>query len=63
MQNKDAPCLGCENRKIGCHSNCKAYIEFAEMTKKKNQAINMENQRSMDHIYGLKRKYGKRYYH
>lgn len=63
MQKKDAPCLGCENRKIGCHSNCKAYIAFAETAKKRNQYVNMENQRSMDHIYGLKRKYGKRYYH
>lgn len=25
-----APCKDCPNRKVGCHADCKPYLEFAE---------------------------------
>ena len=25
-----SPCMGCEYREVGCHSNCKRYIEYDE---------------------------------
>lgn len=27
MQN---PCFGCENREIGCHGNCRLYLDWRE---------------------------------
>lgn len=37
-------CLGCEERKIGCHSNCPRYAVFREHT----EAISAAKKRSLD---------------
>lgn len=29
----DAPCKGCEDRKIGCHSKCEKYAAYLERRK------------------------------
>ena len=34
---KDAPCLGCADRHIGCHSDCERYKAFKGRTDGKNQ--------------------------
>lgn len=31
---KKAPCLGCEDRELGCHAHCQSYIEW---TKRKDE--------------------------
>ncbi len=28
-----SPCLRCENREVGCHSNCGAYMEYWELNR------------------------------
>lgn len=32
--NKGAPCLNCQERFVGCHSVCTAYIEYAHANEK-----------------------------
>lgn len=32
-----APCKGCSDRKIGCHSMCERYLAFAEYRKRINE--------------------------
>ena len=31
-----APCLNCEKRELGCHSNCEKYNEFKQEREKEN---------------------------
>lgn len=33
------PCYECEDRVIGCHSNCKKYIQWAEERREVNAKI------------------------
>ena len=28
MSNKDAPCKGCKDRHVGCHSGCEMFAEY-----------------------------------
>ena len=28
LNRKKSPCLGCENRHVGCHSECEVYLEY-----------------------------------
>lgn len=44
-------CKDCEDRKVGCHSTCRKYIEQSEQYKKENAEI--YKQRSID---GLQKK-------
>ena len=32
--NKKTPCLNCQNRMIGCHSNCVQYKAYDEVNKR-----------------------------
>ena len=32
---RQAPCKGCENRRQGCHTTCKLYLDYAEMNNKR----------------------------
>lgn len=34
-----APCLGCSDRCIGCHSSCTKYIEWKRDIDKENETI------------------------
>ena len=35
MTNNKAPCFNCQNRQVGCHSECQGYLEYQT----KNNAI------------------------
>ena len=35
----DLPCIECTKRSVGCHSNCKEYIEAKKKRDEKNAAI------------------------
>lgn len=37
-----APCLNCQNRVIGCHSNCDKYKVYDE-SNKRSRAIKLKN--------------------
>lgn len=41
MKKPQAPCLGCKDREVGCHSKCERYKEYAELAKK-NREIRRE---------------------
>ena len=34
--NIKAPCLNCEDRQVGCHSNCEAYLSWTKKIKDAN---------------------------
>lgn len=34
MKGSDAPCLGCKDRTIGCHSTCMRYLDYKIQLKK-----------------------------
>ena len=34
-----APCKGCEDREIGCHSHCDRYAEFRKVVDEKREMI------------------------
>lgn len=36
---KKNPCYQCEERQLGCHSNCPKYIEWSNKNKQINYAI------------------------
>ena len=38
MTNIKAPCFNCQNRQVGCHGNCQAYLDYD----KKNKQINIK---------------------
>ncbi len=33
FENKKVPCKNCKGKHLGCHSDCKAYIKYAENQK------------------------------
>lgn len=35
------PCRGCENRRIGCHASCDAYIKYNDELRKLHQERNI----------------------
>ena len=62
------PCKDCADREVGCHSTCKAYIEWVKYEKTKYEIVN--SRRSADYIatdYSItgveKRKKGLRKWH
>jgi len=54
------PCRNCESRCIGCHANCKAYMEYDEYNKLIND-IRLEEQVvknfQFDIVFKTKKKY------
>lgn len=34
-----SPCRNCEERKVGCHSECEKYISFSESLRKWNDIV------------------------
>lgn len=41
------PCQGCRDRTVGCHSNCAAYLSWAEERRRINRA--MQDARDIEH--------------
>lgn len=39
----NAPCLGCQNRVVGCHASCPAYCEYAASRTAEYAARVMDN--------------------
>lgn len=35
-------CKGCQNRRLGCHSDCQIYAQFKKQVAERNKAINLE---------------------
>ena len=51
-----SPCYGCENREIGCHAKCEAYITF----RTEQDRINRERYRANDEMSAFIDLFGKR---
>lgn len=43
---KKAPCMGCELRCIGCHSNCEQYNQWSSMRNKRSNDIYNEKKKN-----------------
>lgn len=55
------PCKDCKKRKLGCHQNCKDYIQFKETNEKVKQKIRSEKLENSSFVAGyIPRKRGKR---
>ena len=67
-----SPCKDCENRELGCHSNCEKYLEFRKVIDHKNKeyrknkeiyeyalASITKSQMKHNHSYGNSRLYKK----
>lgn len=42
MNIKNAPCYKCENRKLGCHSDCDKYKEWAKFLHDAKYKMNIQ---------------------
>ena len=42
MKKPEAPCLKCEERKIGCHSICKRYIDYTVEQKRFREHVSAQ---------------------
>ena len=49
-----SPCKGCENRYVGCHSNCDDYLEFRGKTDEMAKRI-YEKNRDRDLYMGYRK--------
>lgn len=38
------PCLNCKDRKVGCHAECRKYIEYAENRERERKKIRREKE-------------------
>ena len=55
----NAPCMGCEEREIGCHAVCPAYNDykrFREAVRKDQYNDSLADQFTMSKERGIKRK-------
>lgn len=48
---KVAPCKGCTDRAVGCHADCKLYIEWSDENTKKRDEIRRQKEIWSDHYY------------
>ena len=39
MRMIESPCLGCEDRELGCHSSCEKYIEYQRVREEQKKII------------------------
>lgn len=51
-----APCKGCNDRKVGCHSNCKKYEEFRAEVDRVHEIRNLEKMKMGFAVEGVIRK-------
>lgn len=49
-----APCKDCEGRRIGCHSECKLYIDFKNECKKVYDIREKHSERNLQDVKWLK---------
>ena len=49
MTNNKAPCFNCQNRQVGCHSNCQSYLDYQA----KNSAIQTKRIEEHEKAYKL----------
>ena len=49
-----SPCMGCNNRVLGCHSNCEAYGTYKNDNEKRKQ-IELENKKTRDFYFNVSR--------
>lgn len=57
--NIKSPCMGCENRVLGCHSTCDLYLQFDAKRKEllaKKREYNNKNAAFMDYREHLSRR-------
>jgi len=43
----NAPCLGCGDRRPGCHGSCELYARFAAITEERRNLANADKQRDL----------------
>ena len=50
ISKENAPCYGCQERKVGCHSNCEKYITFIKLVQeeKATAMANINAQATID---------------
>ena len=53
----NAPCYGCERRNVGCHSNCKEYLNFEKMQKEENEAEYKKKSETNDYFLSRKNRW------
>lgn len=48
MTNIKSPCMDCQDRQVGCHGKCQAYLDYDS----KNKQINIKkmNRHNMDNL-------------
>ena len=46
MSGPASPCLGCENREIGCHGSCERYQAWRQDLSERTAAENKERRRA-----------------
>ena len=49
MNNIKAPCFNCQDRQVGCHSNCQSYLDYQA----KNSAIRTKRIEEHEKAYKL----------
>ena len=49
-----APCKGCEDRYVGCHSTCGKYLEYRNVITKEKELVNSKKS-VVSEAYGFKR--------
>ncbi len=67
MGKTKVPCMNCEGRHIGCHSECEKYKVFSSENEKKKEEKKKENGRrwdvnrvKLDGMERSRRRYGRR---
>lgn len=50
MSKPQSPCLNCESRHSGCHSQCEKYLDFRDALDEYNEVVynNKQKQRELD---------------
>lgn len=57
MSKPTGPCLNCEDRQAGCHSNCKAYKQFKHKLDIYNKELNKQRHFNDDYYSYKESKY------
>lgn len=60
MKKPISPCLNCNNRHSGCHSECNIYKDFVKLNIEFKQTLNIVAQNNNIYIDYMRNKYSKR---
>lgn len=52
-----APCKNCTERKPGCHSKCKSYMNYYAYRRHLSKLRKIENQKEQDQIAIIRKRY------